>query len=130
VAEFYVRLTEAERAGKFRVLEYSPTEQIKGSRVKSDAYLWIEVGGERLDWYAEIDRGSESKADIEAKCRAYTKAAKRHEEFPRTLYVVTFAPRNRVAERIEVIKGVTRRQEFPEQFAVCDLGHAVAELLG
>jgi len=128
IGEFYICLTEAERAGKLKVLEYSPTEQIKGSRVRSDAYLWLEAGGRRSDWYIEIDRGTESKDDIRLKAKAYTTAAKRYGEFPRVLYVVTFAPRGRLTERAAVIDGVARQQEFPEQFEVCALVDAIESL--
>lgn len=128
ISEFYVLLTEAERAGRLKVLEFSPTERIRGSRVKSDAYLWLEIDGQRADWYIEIDRASESKPEVALKTRAYTRAASDHAEFPRVLYVVSFAPRNRLAERVRLLKSVGAASEFPEMFEVTTLVEVVDRL--
>ena len=83
--------------------------------------MWVEIDGERRDWYIEIDRGSEYKPQLKEKARAYTKAAKKAGGAPRVLYVVTFAPRNRIAERVMFIASVIREAEFPEAFEVCRL---------
>lgn len=121
LSELYIRLAGAEMTRRLKVLEFSPREIINQSRTKSDAYLWIEIDGQRRDWYLEIDRGSEYKPQLKEKARAYTKAAKKAGGAPKVLYVVSFAPRNRIAERVMFIRSVIREAEFPEAFEVCTL---------
>lgn len=125
--EFYVRLVEAERQGKCRVLEFTPEETVKGTKVVSDAYLLIDVAGQEYDWYIEIDRGKEYKTQLRTKMRAYTRAAKNSTDgyFPRVLYVVSWAVRDRLAERVRLIRDVAGEQEFPEQYEVCTLDEAL-----
>ena len=129
IGRFYIALMEAERAGLCKVLEFSPAEVIRGSTAKCDAYLWLDVNGIRTDWYAEIDRNPEGKPQLAVKARAYTKAAKRADVFPRTLYVVTHALRGRMQDRASLIRSVTARQEYSEQFQTCVLDEAVKVLL-
>lgn len=131
-AELYVRLVEAERQGLCRVIEFTPEETVKGTKVVSDAYLLIEVGGQEYEWYIEVDRGKEYRTQLRTKMRAYTRAAKASSDgyFPRVLYVVSWAVRDRLAERVRLIRDVAGEQEFPEQYEACTLDETLSLLLG
>lgn len=120
IAEFYVRLLEFERTGGLEVLEFSPEDQfMEGIKSKADAYLWCKVNGRKSDYLIEIDRGSETKTQIKAKLKAYTKAAGRADYFPHVVFVVTFNPTGSLEDRANMIGALCDLEEYPEMFKVC-----------
>lgn len=130
LAEFYCRVVEAQRVGAFKVLDFQTEDFIQGSRKAFDAYVYLELPDDtRRGFYVEIDRGTHKGPMTREKFRVYTNAYKHeHVEFPAVLYVVSFAPRNRVSERVGVLREVAKHQEFPELFQVCTLDEAVSVL--
>jgi len=129
IAELYTRVVEAERAGQLTILgEPSVEDYIRGSRTKYDLNLWIR-GADEIDWYVEVDRGSEEMPDVRDKLRKYVNAYKAATVgFPLVIYVVTFAYRNRYEQRVQALRREISKQEEASLFTVCTLDEAVKTL--
>jgi len=128
IAELYVRLVEAERQGRLRLLRFTPEDRVLHGTVEADAFIRVEVNGQEYEWYLEIDRGTEFKPQLRNKMRAYTKAASNSAYYPRVLYVVTFAAWDQFDKRINLISEIIAGARFPEQFQVCRLDDAINHL--
>jgi hypothetical protein len=128
VAELYVRLSEAEAAGKCKILEFTP-ESIH-ARIKADAYIWLEVDGQRVDYLAEIDRATEYRTQLRTKFRSYTRAYNAAtDNFPQCLWIVSFAPRDRHDERVLLLQSLAKHEAEPALFEVCRLDQAIDRFL-
>lgn len=75
IAEIYVQLTEASRAGRFRVAEFitEPASWWRDSGIvlRPDAYTVLATPRYRDLWWLEIDRATESLPRLRDKCRDY-----------------------------------------------------------
>jgi len=112
VAEVYVRLVEAQRAGKLELLEFQaepaawrifPGPGGPAAVLKPDAFVRLGVGELEHSAFLEIDRGTESVPTITRKCRVYASywqsgiEQAEHGVFPRVLWL---ASDDRSAQRI------------------------------
>ena len=116
VTEIYVRLVESGAMIKDFTIEDNETG------LKPDAYAWIDD----CDYFIEVDRATEWKPQLKRQIGAYSKAyLKATGSFPKVVWVVTFAPKNKVSERIEFIGSITRAQPVPELFDVISMQEVV-----
>ncbi|QNK82566.1 replication-relaxation family protein [Nakamurella sp. PAMC28650] len=128
VSELYVLLSEAEARGECSLLEFTPEEPRGG--VKADAYIRLDLKNGKYSCFAEIDRATEYKPQLMKKLRAYSQAYDRATSpFPKVLWIVSFAPRDRYSERVNIIKQLVSREPEPELFDVLTLQDAVTQLL-
>ena len=81
IAELYVQLMQAQRAGLISSLTYQPEawayEEVSGVQLKPDAFIsFIRAGKTNpRTYFLEVDRSSEEAADLRVKMRRYVKAA-------------------------------------------------------
>lgn len=129
VAELYVLLNEAEASGLCELNEFVP-EDSRG-RLKADAFVRLTTPKTERVFFCEIDRASEYKPQLTAKLTAYHNAYARYEEgiFPRVLWIVSFAARDRIQQRVELIERLTRSEPEPALFKVMGLSQAVAHMV-
>jgi hypothetical protein len=79
VTELLVRASEAEVAGRLQLRAFAAEPQAwqcfgAGRILKPDAYVQIERAGATDHWFVEVDRDTESRRVLEAKCQAYLDA--------------------------------------------------------
>jgi hypothetical protein len=102
IADAYVLLVEAERAGIIKVLGFELEQSVGGGR----ADAWAEIGvigrGHKFQYFLEIDLGSERPIRIEEKCAAYWSAyiSSEAEYWPYVVFVVPDKRRRREVGRI------------------------------
>jgi hypothetical protein len=129
IAELYVCLVEAERAGHLELLEFSPEPYAKAKEdrlsLRPDAYARIASAGRRRRYFLEVDRTSEWQAQLVSKMQRYALAYDSWQErtFPLVLFIV---PDEARARSIEMM---AKRQRHPELFAVCVFDQAVTALV-
>lgn len=136
VADCFVQLVTAERAGLLALLGYKPEPEchieIGGIRLTPDVY--VELGFQqyrrRMNVYVEADRGTEHRATIQEKCVRYWKVYQRWElpVFPYVVFVVLDG--ERAAELANIVAGGP--PEAQELFIVSVLGsfpRALAEMV-
>lgn len=115
VAETSVRIREAEREGRFEVVDFQAEPECwrrsvgLGGRqdvLKPDAFVWL-AQGEFLDaWWLEIDLGTESSRVLKRQCLAYARhfqtGREQHERgvFPKVLWVVPGRARGELLARV------------------------------
>ena len=120
VTELYVRLVEAENEGRCKILEFTP-EDVHG-HIRPDAYIWLETPSGRADYFVEYDRSAEYKPQLTTKIRAYQRAFNSSAgNFAKVVWVVSFAPMNRIQERKTLIHGICQKQEVPELFSTVSM---------
>jgi hypothetical protein len=113
ISESYVQLVEADRAGVMELLEFQsePTAWrtfigLGGTRLmlKPDAFARLGVSAEEEERvYLEIDCGTEGRAALARKCRAYLmawQAGTGGEVFPRVVWITT------TERRVSLLTGV------------------------
>ena len=80
ITELFVRLVEAERIGSLQLADFVAEPDCwrgfagrGGARLllKPDAYVRLLLGAYEYVWFVEVDRGSESRLTIQAKCQRY-----------------------------------------------------------
>ena len=106
ITESYVRLKELEQEGLVSVLGFDPEPHCwrhfhaaSGARetLKPDAYTVIRAHGYEAHWFFELDRGTESKKVLRAKCDRYLEFFKAGVEqerlglFPQIRFIVTLS---------------------------------------
>jgi hypothetical protein len=102
IADTYVLLVEAERAGVIKILGFELEQSVGGGR----ADAWVEIGvvgrGHKFQYFLEVDLGSERPIRIEEKCAAYWSAYVTSEEeyWPYVAFVVADERRRREIGRI------------------------------
>jgi hypothetical protein len=141
VAEQYVRLIEAERAGQCELLSFDAepacwrTHQSRqGQRVilKSDAYVRLGVGEFEQRSFLEVDCGSEGRAALARKCGYYVSYYQtaleqaEHGVFPRVVWVTT----NQARVRLLVDVCSSLPAEYWQLFQVTLFAGAIAALTG
>ncbi len=102
IAESYVQLVEAERAGSVELLDFQPEPAAwqsftgpGGARLmlKPDAFVRLGISAEEEERaYLEIDCGTEGRAALARKCRAYLmawQAGVGGAVFPRVVWITT-----------------------------------------
>lgn len=101
IAESYVRLVEADRAGSVELLEFQAEPACwqsyvgaGGGRqwVKPDAFVRLGAGEYETRTWLEIDCGTEGRGALTRKCRAYLAAYRAGavaEVFPKIVWVTT-----------------------------------------
>jgi hypothetical protein len=100
VAELYVCLVEAHRAGRLELLSFEtePTRTYVSAlgrtvRLKPDALVQIAAGDEELLSFCEIDLGTEGRGALLRKCRAYIdyyrtgREQAEQQTFPRVVWI-------------------------------------------
>lgn len=139
ISESYVRLVEADRAGTTELLEFQ-TEPMAwlpflgpgGARLilKPDAFVRLGVSAEEeARFYLEIDCGTEGRAALTRKCRAYLmawQAGAGGTTFPRVAWIAT--TERRVALLTEVCTSMP--PEAWKLFVVTTPERALAVLTG
>jgi hypothetical protein len=113
VTELYVRLREAEQAGRLALTEFTAEPLcwrtfagIGGGRVilKPDALVRVGVGEWEVSSFVEVDRGTHSAASVERKCRVYRRYFQtgreqyHHGVFPQVIWLVPDARRQATLE--------------------------------
>lgn len=130
IAELYVQLREAERAGDCQLLAYDPEvfahTTVGHLELKPDAYLRLKTDQGTTRYWVEVDRGTEWRHQLAGKLRRYTQAYRQWSEptFPLVMWVVPDEQRGRLLE------SVIKRCEEPGLFKVLVRGEGlVKELL-
>lgn len=115
IAESYVRIREAERAGRFEVVEVQTEPKVWRKTVgpagrldvlKPDAYLALAQGGYLDAWWLELDLGTESSRVVTRQCLAYQRYRQTGREqreygvFPKVLWVVEDHARGELLARV------------------------------
>jgi hypothetical protein len=141
VAEVYVWLTEAERAGRLELLDFEAEpgcwRRFPGAgggmvTLKPDALVCLGVGDTERTAFVEVDLATESLPTIGRKCAAFVAywrsgmEQRRHGVFPAVVWLTTNA------RRAEQIAGVVQRLPAEAQalFRVALLTETVATLAG
>jgi Replication-relaxation len=140
VTELYVRLVEAERAGRLRLASFAAEPATwrsfvgpGGGRVvlKPDAEVTVAIGRYEDRWFVEVDRGTESTTTLSRKCALYMQywqsGAEQagHEVFPRVLWLV---PHERRQEQVVGVLGRLPAESWP-LFTVARFDGAVARMV-
>ncbi|MFF5004763.1 replication-relaxation family protein [Streptomyces phaeochromogenes] len=133
IADRYVQLLQAARAGTFELLNFQPEQRLNvgTNRLTPDALVVLGFGergsGEEVAYWLEVDRGTEDADDIEDKCVRYWRAYQQwHPDkvFPLIYFVV---PDEQRAQFIEgVIAGGP--DEAQELFTVTTFGGFIPAL--
>jgi hypothetical protein len=139
ISESYTRLVEADRAGSTELLDFQaePSAWLPflgpgGARLilKPDAFVRLGVSAdEEARFYLEIDCGTEGRAALARKCRAYLaawQAGAGGEVFPRVAWIAT--TERRVALLTEVCASMPAQAW--KLFVVTTPGRALAVLTG
>ncbi|GAB7183038.1 hypothetical protein ATKI12_2869 [Kitasatospora sp. Ki12] len=117
ITELYVRLVERARDGTSELLEFkAETDAWRTYRdpmtyrqeyCRPDALVRLRVGQQpRLNWFIEIDRGTESPKRLAEKCRVYRAyeltdlEQQKHHVFPGVMFVVPDEARAVVIRRV------------------------------
>lgn len=110
LADCFVRLNQAARAGAFEILDFvaEPAAHVKVDDVQltPDAMMRLTFGpgpDDEMAYWLEVDRGTEHADTIEDKCVRYWKTYQRWNPdavFPLVLFVVPDAERARVIEKV------------------------------
>ncbi len=74
IADAFVLLIEAERAGLIKILGFELEHAVGDGRADARLELGVVGQGRRFDYYLEVDLGSERPIRIEEKCAAYWRA--------------------------------------------------------
>jgi hypothetical protein len=124
VAQIYVDLITAERAGALEVIEHQPepdcwrplTQPFGGMAwLKPDLFVSLGIGDYELRWFIEADLATESLRRIELACDRYVAHYRsgveqtEHEVFPRVAWLTS------TVRRAEAIAGVIARRPEPER---------------
>jgi hypothetical protein len=98
--------------------------QLGTLELKPDATVHSRTASGEYLWFIEVDRGTEWRAALGRKMRAYVSAYERwpHRTFPRVLFTVPDAERKRFVE------SVAARQDEPALFTVCLFDEAISQL--
>jgi hypothetical protein len=138
VAEVYVLLLEAARAGRCDLIDYQPGSYahrtIAGRELEPDAKVTLEVAGAERNRHLEVDRDSEKPNQIREKLDQYIEAAHNwppDEVFPRVVFVVNheipalIEPRRRtIAQQLDQVPTAYR-----PLFSVTTMDEVVDHLL-
>jgi hypothetical protein len=103
IAEQYVRLVEAERAGGVELLSFEPEPDCWRTyasasglaTLKPDAFVRLGIGDFEQRSFLEVDLGSEGRGALVRKCRAYAAYYQSGQEqvdtgaFPRVVWITT-----------------------------------------
>jgi hypothetical protein len=133
VAEQYVRLEEAARAGGIELLAFDAEpacwRPLAGRQtLKPDAFVRLGVGEYEHRSFLEVDCGSEGRGALSTKCRRYVRYWQGGKEqaqsgvFPRVVWITTTRERERVLT--EICSGVS--PAGTPLFAVGTSEHTVA----
>lgn len=137
LAELYVRMVEAERASQFQLTAFAPEpacyERVGTLELKPDARLTLSRGEARRHVFIELDRATETAAQITSKLTAYAAAERswRAESgpFPLVLFVVTCELAAGEQRQVERIARAISRHPAGDLFAVCPFDHATSYLV-
>lgn len=136
IAELYVRIVEAERAGQFRLVEFAcepgSYRRIGTLELKPDAALRLSRGEARRHVFIELDRATETAAQITSKLTTYAAAERSWptgSAFPLVLFVVSHELASGEQRQIERIVGAISRHPAAELFAVCPFDGAIDHLV-
>lgn len=130
IADLYVQLVEADRAGQLELMAFDPEPychiQVGNMSVKPDGFLRIGVENRVYQWFIECDRSSEWRTQLGEKMRRFIKAYSEWQEpvFPRVLFIVPDEV------RLRFVESVVKRQELPQLFKVVQLREALQVLTG
>jgi len=123
LTELYVGLEEGQRAGRLKLLAFDPEPychtQLGHLELKPDAYVRLHTDQGTYRYWIELDRGTEWRPALSAKCRRYVQAYHHWAEdtFPLVLWITPDDMRARLVE------GVIKRQEIRELFNVTTSPH-------
>jgi len=124
VADCMVALKRAEKNGALKIVSFKTEpdcyETVGDIRLTPDAFVELNLGGQQLTSWLEVDRGTEHPDKIQEKCERYWKASTSGQwdgYFPFVLYVVPDVQRQRAIERI-VQAGPVGANEL---FSICPI---------
>jgi len=110
IAEQYVRLVEAERAGDVELLRFDTEPDCwragAAATLKPDAFVRLGVGEFEQRSFLEVDLGSEGRGALARKARAYVAYYQSGQEqdstgvFPRVVWITTNAARVRTITEV------------------------------
>jgi len=137
ITELYVRLVEAARTGQFTLTDFhaepASYRQLGALELKPDAWLRLEHQGRRRQVFIELDRGTESAAQIATKLGTYAAAARvwpaAEGPFPLVLFVVSHEQPSQEEQQVRRIAGAIHRHPARDLFAVCSFVEATDYLV-
>jgi len=137
LTELYVQLVEAARTGLFDLADFRPEpasyRQLGALELKPDAWLRLEHDGRGRQVFIELDRGTESAAQITTKLTTYAAAARawpaRDGTFPLVLFVVCHDLPPREEHQVRLIARTIQRHPVSGLFVVCPFGDATNYLV-
>jgi hypothetical protein len=94
VTELYVRLVEAERAGRLAILDVAPEPychvHLDDAVLKPDCSVRVRATSGTFRYFIEMDRGTEWRPQLRAKIRGYERGYEHWPEatFPKIVFVV------------------------------------------
>jgi hypothetical protein len=115
VAETYVRLVEAQRAGRIELLAFDPEPVCWRSYIgrggvrlvlKPDVFVRVGVGAYEDRYFVEVDCGSEGRGTLLRKSRGHVdywrsgREQAEHGVFPKVLWITTTAARARLLAEV------------------------------
>lgn len=137
IAEVYVRAVEAERAGEFNLTDFAcepgSYRRVGTLELKPDAALRLSRGEARRHVFIELDRGTETGAQITSKLNVYAGAERSWPSedgpFPLVLFVVHHELEHGEQLQVERIHRAISRHPASELFAVCPFDGAIDHLV-
>lgn len=129
ITELYVRLVEQGAD----ILAYDPEPwsylPVGSTELKPDAFVDLATAGGRYQYFVEVDRGSEYRAQIMAKMRRYTQAIDSQawpedKTFPQVIWTVPDT------DRARYVRDTIARTSIPELFDVVVFDRAVERMTG
>lgn len=137
IAELYVRAVEAERVGEFKMEAFAcePDSYYRVGAVvlKPDAALSLSRDNARRHLFIELDRATETAAQITTKLSAYATAERSWPAdggpFPLVLFVVSHELASGEQRQVDRISRAISRHSAKELFAVCPFDGAIHHLV-
>lgn len=116
IVDAYIRLVEAERAGRLVLEKFNPEKSasvtIGGQLLQPDAFVRYSVDGRRSSFFLEVDKGSEHKQQLAAMFERYRSAWLNYDEsdheFGGILTLVSMPPK-RASERVQELNRILDR---------------------
>lgn len=135
ISELGVRLHEANRAGVLQLVEAQPEPDchmdVGGIALEPDLWVRIRVQDRGRRCFVELDRATESAAEISRKLDRYAQAYERWGEgaFPLVLFVVNHELPARLTQRVQLIQRAVEKHSYGTLFRACALDGAIAALV-
>lgn len=136
ITELRIRLVEAQRLRLIELADFTPEPdshfRIGSVDVRPDATARIGIAGQYRRCFLELDRDTESAAEIRRKLDAYADARNvwpDNETFPLAVFVVTHPLPHREEKRVMRLGRLIAEHHSSHLFAVCPFDRIVSTLV-